>query len=392
MDTNGVSFHNRAVTKRLLIILGKYVLGLGLLAWVIWQHWEAPAGSGGVGLGDALQKPIHWGPLALAALFCVSSVLLTFLRWFILVRAQGLSFTPSNALRLGMVGFYFNTFLPGSVGGDIIKAACIAREQSRRTVAVATVLIDRGVGLCGLFWLAAVLGGAFWLSGELDALATTPIAEWFLKTVVLGAAGIVTGSLIFWFVLGAFSAERSARLADWLERFPKIGHSLAELWRAVRMYRSQGRSVALALGMSMVSHSGFVLTFYFAAQTLSPANQIPSLWAHFLIVPIGATIRAGFPAPGGVGGGEYGYGLLYEWLDAASAAGILGLLVQRCIECVWGLIGYIVYLRMKPSLPVATTTQGAFSGELTGDRCMPVQRSTIGSPRSESLDSRRASA
>lgn len=343
------------MTKRLLIILGKYVLGLGLLAWVIWRNWEAPPDSGGIGLSDALQKPIHWGAFILAALFCLASVLLTFLRWYILVRAQGLSFTPSNALRLGMVGFYFNTFLPGSVGGDIIKAACIAREQSRRTVAVATVLIDRGVGLCGLFWLAAILGGAFWISGQLDELAVTAIAEWFLKSVVLGAAGIVAASLIVWFLLGVFSAEQSARLANWLERFPKIGHALAELWRAVRMYRNQGRSIALALGMSMVSHSGFVLMFYFTAQTLSPAAQIPSLWAHFLIVPIGASIRAGFPAPGGVGGGEYGYGKLYEWLDAASAAGILGLLVQRCIECLWGLTGYVLYLRMKPSLPAETS-------------------------------------
>lgn len=346
------------MTKRLLIILFKYVLGLGLLGWVIWRNWEAPPGSGGIGLGDALQKPIHWGPFALAALFCLTSVLLTFMRWLVLVRAQGLSFAPSNALRLGMVGFYFNTFLPGSVGGDIIKAACIAREQSRRTVAVATVLIDRGVGLCGLFWLAAILGSAFWMSGQLDELAVTALAEWFLKSVVIGSTGIMAASLLVWFLLGVFSVERSARLASWLEGIPKIGHSLAEFWRAVRMYRNWGRSIVLALGMSMVSHAGFVLTFYFAAQTLSPVAQIPSLWAHFLIVPIGATIRAGFPAPGGVGGGEYGYGMLYEWLDASSAAGILGLLVQRCIECVWGLIGYVVYLRMKPSLPAPATLSG----------------------------------
>ena len=351
------------MTKRVLIILCKYVLGLGLLAWVIWQHWEAQPGSAGIGLRDALTKPINWGPLLLAALFCLTSVLLTFLRWFILVRAQGLSFTPSSAMRLGMVGFYFNTFLPGSVGGDIIKAACIAREQSRRTVAVATVLVDRGVGLCGLFWLAAIVGGAFWISGALDELAVTPVAEWFLKTVVLGAAGIVAASLICWFLLGILAVERAARLAAWLERIPKVGHALAELWRAVWMYRCQGRSVALALGMSLVSHSGFVLMFYFAAQTLSPVTQIPSLWAHFLIVPIGATIRAGFPAPGGVGGGEYAYGKLYEWLDAASAAGILGLLVQRCIECVWGLIGYLVYRRMKPGLPRTTTEPSTFNGE-----------------------------
>ena len=40
-----------------------------------------------------------------------------------------------------------------------MKAAGIAREQSRRTVAVATVIMDRIIGLWGLCWLVALLGG-----------------------------------------------------------------------------------------------------------------------------------------------------------------------------------------------------------------------------------------
>ncbi len=355
-----VSGKGKLVKKKVVVILFKYVLGLGLLAYVIWHNWEAPAGSDGIGLREAFDKPIHWGPFLLAGVFCLGSVLLTFTRWFILVRAQGLPFTPSNALRLGMVGYYFNTFLPGSVGGDIIKATCIAREQSRRTVAVATVLLDRGIGLCGLFWLAAILGSVFWTSGLLEDYSANSLAAGFLKTIVLGALAVMAASLIFWFLLGILSSQTAEALALRLARVPKIGHTVAELWRAVWMYRCRGRSIALALGLSLVSHSGFVLTFYFAAQTLlTPANQLPSLFAHFLLVPVGAAIRAGFPAPGGVGGGEYAYGKLYEWLGAAAAAGVLGLLVQRCLEGLWGLIGYVVYLRMKPGLPAAARAGAA---------------------------------
>ena len=42
----------------------------------------------------------------------------------------------------------------------------VAREQSRRTVAVATVIMDRVIALWGLFWFVALLGGAFWLTGR----------------------------------------------------------------------------------------------------------------------------------------------------------------------------------------------------------------------------------
>jgi uncharacterized membrane protein YbhN (UPF0104 family) len=247
-------------------------------------------------------------------------------------------------MRLGLIGYYLSTFLPGSVGGDIIKAAFIAREQRRRTVAVATVLIDRAVGLCGLFWLVTLLGSCFWLSGYLDPSVQT------LTSILVGAAALSAGSLVFWFMLGWLPPHRAERFAGRLSRIPKVGHALAEFWRAVWMYRCQGRSVFLALIMAMVGHVGFVLTFYFAAMTLVDADQIPSLADHFLLVPVGMAIQAGFPAPGGVGGGEIGYGSLYSLLGKPFRYGVLGSLVQRVITWFLAMAGYLVYLRMRPTL------------------------------------------
>jgi uncharacterized protein (TIRG00374 family) len=330
--------HNR----QLLGVLLKYGLGIGLLAWVIWVNWSPTDES--PGLRSALEHPINVAPFVLAAVICLLSILLTFIRWYVLVRAQGLPFTLPNALRLGLIGYYLSTFLPGSVGGDIIKAAFIAREQRRRTVAVATVLIDRAVGLCGLFWLVTLLGSIFWLSGSLDRNVQT------LNSILLGAALLSAGSLVFWFVLGWLPQYRAERFAGRLSRIPKIGHALAEFWRAVWMYRCQGRSVFVALVMAVIGHVGFVLTFYFSAMTLVDPEQIPSLADHFLLVPVGMAIQAGFPAPGGVGGGEYGYGKLYSLLGYPFANGVLGSLVQRVITWVLAMGGYLVYLRMRPAL------------------------------------------
>src|SRR5207302_6744765 len=135
-------------------------------------------------------QPIHSDCLALAATLGLAAVLLTILRWYFLVRAQGLPFTVTNALRLGLVGFYFSIFLPGSVGGDIIKAAFIARGQSRRTVAVATVILDRAIALWGLIWFVALLGAVFWLNGSLQGEAGER-----LQTIIEIAAGMIGLSL-----------------------------------------------------------------------------------------------------------------------------------------------------------------------------------------------------
>jgi len=133
-------------------------------------------------------------------------------------------------------------------------------------------------------------------------------------------------------------------------RVPKIGGSFAELWRALHMYRQRGPSVALTLLMSMIGHVGFVLALYFSALTLTSEEDIPTVACHFLIVPVGMMVEAGVPSPGGVGGGEFIFGKLYEMAGKLAAAGVLASLVRRVITWTLGLIGYLVYWRMKPAL------------------------------------------
>jgi glycosyltransferase 2 family protein len=333
-----------AVKKAIVVTFLKYGLGLGLLAWVIWQYWDSTPERPGLAEAFSPEKEINFVALTLAAATFLAGMLLTFYRWYVLVRAQGLPFTVAAGMRLGLIGFYLSTFLPGSVGGDIIKAAFLARQQSRRTVAVATVVVDRFVGLCGLIWLVALVGGVAWLGGLMARVGTDDSARAYLQMIVLIAIGLTAASFAVWFAAGFVSDQRAERVACGLQRIPKLGGSVAELWRALHMYRQRGASVALTLILSMVGHIGFVLAFYFAALTLTPEDQIPTLAAHFVIVPVG------FPSPGGVGGSELGFGTLYKMIGFTIAAGVLGSLVLRVITWALGLLGYIVYLRMKPNL------------------------------------------
>jgi uncharacterized membrane protein YbhN (UPF0104 family) len=352
---------NKHIWKPIL----KYVLGFGLLGWVIWRYWQP--GDGNPGLADALQQPIHALPLVIACLICMASLILTFVRWYVLVRAQDLPFTLGNALRLGMVGNYFNTFLPGSIGGDAIKAVFLAREQNRRAVAVATIILDRIIGLVGLFWVVAVLGGVFWVTGRIDALAAQPAdaESWALdpaariKGIVGLALGVAVASLLFWLWLRSLSERWANGFATTLGKVRWAGPTLAEFWRAVWMYRCRGRIVGLAMGMAMVGHLGFILFFYCSALTLLPPDKIPSLEMHCLLVPVGYTVQAAIPLPGGVGGGELGFGNLYELFGAAFSAGVMASLMQRVVNWGLGFVGYLVYLRMKPALPAPAAAEPA---------------------------------
>jgi uncharacterized protein (TIRG00374 family) len=323
----------------------KYGIGLALLAYVVWSNWSGKNGQ--PGLRDALNRPIQWIPFAIAAVLCATNTFLTFVRWFLLVRAQNLPFTLTAAVRLGLVGYYFNTFLPGAVGGDLLKAAFIAREQQRRTVAVATVLIDRAIGLWALVLLVAAAGSAFWLLGD-SAIRDQP----YLRLMVRIALWLVTLSLLSWVVLGLLP-DRRARAFNWrLRHIPKVGHSAAEFWTALWLYRTKGRVILTALLMSLVGHTCSVMMFYCVVSALQPGDM-PSIPEHFLIVPVGMAAQGFFPAPGGVGGGEFVFGWLYTVVGRPESAGVLGSLGQRILAWTLGLIGYILYMFMKKDLPVS---------------------------------------
>lgn len=332
------------MTRALVVNAGKYLLGLSLLAWVIAKNWSPSDGS--PGLAEALQRPLNYGAFVVAAVCVAFNVTAQFTRWFGLVRAQELPFTMHAAWRLGMVGYFFNTMLPGAIGGDIVKAIGLAREQSRRTVAVATVVFDRLVGLWGLIWLVSLFGAAFWLIG-VEIL----IENHGLMSLVRITWGVLGLTVLAWLALGFISEERARRFAERLDRGSKFSRSLAEMWRAVWMYRSKPRAVAAAIGLSFVSQIFFVLAFHCASRVFAGDATLPTLAEHALIVPPGMVVQAVFPAPGGVGGGEFGFGKLYALLGQPESMGILASLALRMISWGLGVVGYIIYLQMKRTLP-----------------------------------------
>jgi uncharacterized membrane protein YbhN (UPF0104 family) len=358
------------VNIRPVIDIGKYVLAAGLLSYVVWANWSPAPLAGRLAadvikglLGDepntpppqglkqvwerhvVEREPIGAGYLLAAFAVYAGALSLTLVRWFFLVRALGLQITFRDAIRYGLVGIFFNTFLPGSVGGDIIKAAVLAHGQERRTAAVATVIMDRMIALWALVWFVALIGGACWLGGWLTGAAAVTVV-----TIALTIAG-VTGAI--WLLMGLLSNERAEWFAESLGGLPWVGGPVSELWRSAWMYRQQSGTVAFVMALSWLGHVGFVVSFYLGVCALwSPdMGPLPSFAQHFLLVPIGLVVQALVPTPGGAGGGECGFGALYTLFGGAEANGVLASLVQRVFSWMAGLTGYLVYLWARPSLP-----------------------------------------
>jgi len=323
----------------------KYGIGFGLLAFVIYKYWDENPETGAPGLKQLIARPIAYEWLVTAAVLLAFALILQLYRWYLLVRALDLPCSVRNAYRLGLVGVFYNTFFPGSVGGDLIKAYFIAKAHpERKTKAVATVIIDRAMGLFGLILFVAVLGSVAWALGD-PRLNGNKDLQWMVKVTAAIAGATVAGFVL----LGFLPQRRVDRFARRLKGFPKVGTALAEFWHAVWMYRQRPRVIVFGLMISATAHFALVFAFHCSSRVFPPVNdaELATLPEHLVIAPIGFIVQAIPISPGGVGVGEAAFAGLYKLCGRSPTRGIIARLSLRIVEWLIGLIGYIVFLRMR---------------------------------------------
>jgi len=311
--------------KRHVVTVLKIALPLAIIVWLVSSLDRDQ-------LRQLGQHSIRWPLLGSGfalAMFCVCA---TFVRWYLLVRALDLPFRLADAFRLSFVGYLLNFVAFGSVGGDLFKAVFLAREQpGRRTEAVATVFLDRAVGLYSLLVVAsaAILfsGASGW-----DAEVRT-ICNLTLAATVAGTAVIAVILLPGW--------DRS-RLMQTAYRIPKIGVVVHRLAGALKVYRGKRGILAVVAAVSLAVHVVFAMSLYLSAAAVFA--QHPTLTDHFIIVPLSLTAGALPLAPAGLGTFEAAMRILYQEIPAqAGGDGFLVALVFRVITIVIAAIGVVYY-------------------------------------------------
>jgi uncharacterized protein (TIRG00374 family) len=332
--------------------VGKYAVGFGILAAVIYKYWEPNAEKGSPGLRDLLQGPIAWKWLLACLILVVVAYSLQIVRWYLLVRSLSIPFKLGRAFQLGLLGVFGNTFLPGSVGGDFFKAYFLAKDSpGQRTAAVSTVLADRAFGLFGLIFLAAVFGSIAWANGDSRILNNAGL-QWIVEATV----AIAGGSILAFLLLGLLPRRYVDRFADWLRSLAKVGAVFANLWYAVWTFRQQMRMMGYGVVLTAVSHVVIVCTFYLAAQVFppeQPETDLATLPELLVIAPIGFLAQALPLAPGGVGVGEAVFAGLYRLAGRPESQGVIARLALRIAEWVLALVAWIVYFRMRKELRAA---------------------------------------
>jgi uncharacterized protein (TIRG00374 family) len=326
--------------KKLLINLLKFGLSLGIVSYLVYDAVSDDT------FARVMDQPKHWGFFAAAWALCLTATCLTFVRWYYLVRALDLPFRMSDAFRLGFLGFLLNFVSLGSVGGDLFKAVFIAREQKgKRAEAVATVVIDRVIGLYVLFVVAsaAALLTGLYRSPNHDLRLLVQATLW---CTLIGGIGITA------LVMPGFT---HGRLSNRLRTLPRVGQLFGRLLDAIRMYRNRPGVLALTCALSVVVHLMNTVGIYFIARGLP--GEVPSLGAHFIIVSLGMLAGAIPLLPGGLGAFELTMNELYRLVpEGANVPRDEGLLVAfgfRVVTITIAVVGLIYYFRSRRDIDAA---------------------------------------
>lgn len=306
--------------RSLLLNLVLVGVAFGLLGLVIWKKQAE--------IGKVFGKPVDYRFFAVGLAIYLVALLITFARWHRLVRAQGLTFSLRDSIRLGFIGNVFNLVIPGAVGGDVIKAAFLCRMQpDRKPQAVASMILDRILGLLGLFFLAGVAGLLSWDAASRDV------------KVLIGLvwAAVAAGFLGLGVVFSPTLYRPLNRLVAGRGKAEVIVRELESIGLA---YREQLGTVAAMFGVSVLGHTLYVLAFYSASLALFDA--MPTLVQHYLMVPL-ALFTTAVPLPfGALGLSEQISGQLFRMVHHADGA--IAMMAFRILMYASGAFSACVYL------------------------------------------------
>ena len=296
----------RKLDKILLLIL-KLVVSSSLLYFVL--------SNIGVEKVFAIIKTINPFAFIGVIFIYIASIYVSSVRWRLLLPEE---FKGKRLFSFYLIGSFFNTFLPGLVGGDAVKTYYLYKETNKGSLSFASVFMDRYIGFISLMAIALIsfAAGFKYVKGSL--------IEWLLPTMVVS------------FLIGSFAIFRL--------RLGKGIKALSEFYGYYREYSSQKMVIIKTLMLSFTIQVLSILSMYVIALGF---GQHIYLAYFFIFSPIIVTISALPISISGIGLREGAFVLLFgmvgikpEMATAMSFAWFLS-------TASGGLAGLFEYLRLK---------------------------------------------
>ena len=314
--------------KKTLLTVLQIAVTIGLLWWV----FHDPERRSEM-LAAAKLANVWWlGAGILVFFFCT---IVATARWKILLAVQDINMTWLRTWQLFMIGMFFNLFMLGSTGGDVVKMFLTMREASNnKAAALLSVFMDRVIGMLALIFLSvAFLYFRYDLLNHAEGSSTLlNLLLWLMAAALLIIVGMFTFSALGW--------------VHYLPQWTPLRGRIVEISAACHMYAKGWRLTIWAFLVSFPLFGMFFTTFYCAARAFTDQLGIVDI---FSVMPIVAVITAIPISVSGIGLRESLFVSLLAPFGVTAAVATLISVTGFLINTLGSLAGGLVFLFYRSS-------------------------------------------
>ena len=253
------------------------------------------------------------------------------LRWKLFLHMLHLDVRIGEVTRLFFIGAFFNQFLPGTTGGDLVRLLYLMRDHpGHRTAGFLSVAVDRLIAL--LVLVAMGLGFAWSRSA------------WFASSIAVGYSMKVFAIVLLVMGVGliaSFIVTRRHLIGRLPARFPMRAQivKLSKLWQLCIANR---RESLLGTFYTVPMLLSYFSAFYFAGLAFTAKVTFLDMTS---IMPLVTAVSSLPISLNGLGVREALFEkLLLQLCGVPEGTGLLISITGMCVYLVWALPGGIFYI------------------------------------------------
>lgn len=311
---------------RILLLLVKTLLSLGLIGYFLWNLSSQAGGFGPMisKLSDTIRDadPVY---LLLAMSLHPLGMALISWRWSILLSPFGSPPKYARLYRLYFMATFFNNFTFGTVGGDALRAMAGKRFSNSLTQSATIVLIEHLSGFVALFLIGFV--------GLSIQLTLGQAAKWLFGLALIGL-------LFMALVMGWLLRTRTTAISGkWEQKIPnRLAGPLNRLLETLAVYREKPTVLLRGLSVSLLFQTMMVFYYYLICRAMGAELE---LGKALIGIPVLIIMLMVIPAINGLGVRTTGFGTL---LGMSTALSLSGEGIDVVFRLFFGLIGGLLFI------------------------------------------------
>ncbi len=258
-------------------------------------------------------------------------LLISAVRWRILIRAQEDDAPLLFLAKSYLVGSFFNNLLPTRIGGDAVRVWDGSRLSRSVVKSFAIVLVERLTGIIVLLFFA--LGAA---ALRLEMAQSVPVI-WV--ALISGGAGIILILLFF------------SPLTLWILHFVpdtkilgKIKQKIVSLRETILFYRGKKPQLTKAMFWALLLQVNVILHFFLIGKALKISINIID---YFVFIPLVLLIQLIPVTINGLGLREGAYLEIFKFYGIAGETALAFSFIDLAFMLIVGTFGGIIYVTRK---------------------------------------------